>query len=45
VIFHLLAVFANNAAEQEQYYITNVLKMPQRVSICQFVQCAEQLNS
>jgi hypothetical protein len=44
-MFHLLTVFPNNAAEQERYYITNVLKKPQRVSICQFVQRVEQLNS
>jgi hypothetical protein len=36
VMFHLLTVFSNNAAEQEGYYITNVLKKPQCVSICQF---------
>ncbi len=45
VMFHLLTVFPNNTAEQERYYITNVLKKPQRVSIHQFVQCVEQLNS
>ncbi len=45
VMFHLLSVFPNNAAEQERYYITNVLKKPQRVSIRQFVQRVEQLNS
>ncbi len=45
VIFYLLTVFPNNAAEQEQYYITNVLKKPQCVSIRQFVQRVEQLNS
>jgi hypothetical protein len=44
-MFHLLTVFPNNAAEQKRYYITNVLKKPQRVSICQFVQRVEQLNS
>ena len=44
VTFHLLTKFPNNAAEQERYYITNVLKKPQRVSICQFVQRVEQLN-
>ncbi len=44
-MFHLLIVFPNKAAEQERYYITNVLKKPQRVSICQFVQPVEQLNS
>jgi hypothetical protein len=42
---HLLTVFPNNTAEQERYYITNVLKNSQQVSICQFVQCVEQLNS
>ncbi len=45
VMFHLLTVFPNTAAEQERYYITNVLKKPQRVSIHQFVQRVEQLNS
>ncbi len=45
VMFHLLTMFPNNAAEQERYYITNVLKRPQRVSIRQFVQHVEQLNS
>jgi hypothetical protein len=45
VMFHLLTVFPNNAAEQEQYNITNVLKKPQHVSIRQFVQRVEQLNS
>jgi len=45
VMFHLLTVFPNKVAEQERYYITNVLKKPQRVSICQFVQRVEQLNS
>jgi hypothetical protein len=45
MIFHILTVFPNNATEQELYYITNVLKKPQRVSIHQFVQRVEQLNS
>jgi hypothetical protein len=45
VMFHLLTVFPNIVAEQERYYITNVLKKPQCVSICQFVQRVEQLNS
>ncbi len=44
VTFHLLTVFPNNTAEQERYYITNVLKKPQRISIRQFVQRVEQLN-
>ncbi len=43
--FHLLTVFPNNAAEQEKYYLSNVLKKPQRVGIRQFVQCVEQLNA
>jgi hypothetical protein len=44
VMFHLLTEFPNNAAEQEKYYLSNVLKKPQRVGICQFVQHVEQLN-
>jgi hypothetical protein len=37
VMFHLLTAFPINAAEQEKYYITNVLKKPQRVNVRQFV--------
>ncbi len=44
-MFHLLTVFINNAAEQEKYYLSSVLKKPQRVGIHQFVQCVEQLNA
>ncbi len=44
-MFLLLAVFSDNAAEQERYYIANVLEKPQHVSICQFVQDVEQINS
>jgi hypothetical protein len=42
IMFHLLTVFPNNAAEQEKYFVSNVLKKPQQVGICQFV---EQLNA
>jgi hypothetical protein len=45
VMFHLLAAFPINAAEQEKYYISNVLKKPQRINIRQFVWCVEQLNA
>ncbi len=44
VVFHLLTVFPINAAEQEKYYITNVLKKLQRIKIHQFVRRVEQLN-
>jgi hypothetical protein len=37
VMFQLLTVFPNNAAEQEKYYLSNVLKKPQRVGIRQFI--------
>ena len=37
VMFHLLTAFPINAAEQEKYYITNVLKKPQCINIRQFV--------
>jgi hypothetical protein len=44
-MFHLLTAFPNNAAEQEKYYLSNMLKKPQQVGICQFVQRVEQLNA
>ncbi len=43
-MFHLLTAFPINAAEQKKYYITNVLKKPQR-NIPQFVRRVEQLNA
>jgi hypothetical protein len=45
VMFHLLTVFPNNAAEHKKYYLSNVLKKPQRVGVRQFVQRVEQLNA
>jgi hypothetical protein len=45
VMFHLLTAFPINAAEQEKYYTTNVLKKPQRINIRQFVRQVEQLNA
>jgi hypothetical protein len=45
VMFHLLTAFPINAAEQEKYYITNVLKKPQRINICQFVWRVKQINT
>jgi hypothetical protein len=45
VTFHLLTVFLNNAAEQEKYYLSNMLKKPQRAGVHQFVQRIEQLNA
>ena len=45
VMFYLLTAFPINAAEQEKYYITNVLKKPQRINIRQFVRQVEQLNA
>jgi hypothetical protein len=44
-MFHLLTVFPNNAAEQEKYYLSNVLKKPQRVRVHQFAHHIEQLNA
>jgi hypothetical protein len=44
-MFYLLTLFPNNAAEQEKYYLSNVLKKPQRVGVRQFVQRIEQLNA
>jgi hypothetical protein len=44
IMFHLLTAFPINAAEQEKYYITNVLKKPQHVNVCEFLRCVEKLN-
>jgi hypothetical protein len=44
-MFHLLTAFHINAAEQEKYYISNVLRKPQRISVRQFVWRVEQLNA
>jgi hypothetical protein len=43
VMFHLLTVFPINAAEQEKYCVTNILKKPQRINVHQFVCHVEQL--
>jgi hypothetical protein len=45
IMFHLLTVFPINAAEQEKYYISNVLTKPQRINVRQFVRRVEQLNA
>jgi hypothetical protein len=45
VIFHLLTEFPINAAEQEKYYFSNVLKKPQCINVCQFVRRVEQLSA
>ncbi len=45
VMFHLLTAFPINAAEQEKYYISNILKKPQCVNVRQFVCRVEQLNA
>jgi hypothetical protein len=37
VMCHRLTAFPVNAAEQEKYYISNVLKKPQRVNVHQFI--------
>jgi hypothetical protein len=45
IMFHLLAAFPINAAEQEKYYIPNLLKKPQHLNVHQFVRRVEQLNA
>ncbi len=45
VMFHLLTAFPINVAEQEKYYVANVLKKPQRINVHQFVCHVEQLNA
>jgi hypothetical protein len=45
MMFHVLTLFPNNAAKQEKYYLSNVVKKPQRVGVRQLVQRVEQLNA
>jgi hypothetical protein len=45
ITFHLLDMFPSNAAEQQRFYISNMLKKPQRVPVRYFFQRVEQLNS
>ncbi len=45
VMFHLLTALPINVAEQEKYYVTNVLKKPQCINVRQFVRHVEQLNA
>ena len=44
ITFHLLDMFPSDAAEQQRFYISNVLKKPQRVTVRHFFQRVEQLN-
>jgi hypothetical protein len=45
MMFHLLTAFPINAAKQEKYYISNILKKPQHINVRQFVCRVEQLNA
>ncbi len=45
IMFHLLTAFPINVTEQEEYYVTNVLKKPQCINKRQFVRRVEQLNT
>ena len=38
-------MFRHDAGEAITYYITNTLRKPNRILICQFLVCDEQLNS
>ncbi len=42
---HLLTVFNFDAAEQQKFYISNLLKKPQRVTVRAFFTRIEQLNA
>jgi hypothetical protein len=41
---HLLTVFREDATEQQKFYISNVLKKLQRVTVQKFFTCVEQLK-
>jgi hypothetical protein len=51
MMLHLLTAFPINAAEQEKYYISNVLKKPQRINVrlfctaCRATQCLHCTNA
>jgi hypothetical protein len=45
MLFYFLTMLLINAAKQEKYYITNVLKKLQHVNVHQFVWHVEQLNA
>jgi hypothetical protein len=45
IFFHLLVMFPINVAEQEKYYITKILKKPQRINVHKFVRQVEKLNA
>jgi hypothetical protein len=45
ITFHLLNIFPSDAAKQQRFYISNVLKKPQQVPVRYFFQRVEQLNS
>jgi hypothetical protein len=44
ITFHLLDMFPGDAAKQQCYYISNVLKKPQLVPVRYFFQRVDQLN-
>ena len=45
IAFHLQSVFFTNKSEAVKFYITNTLKIPNRVPIRQFLVQVKQLNS
>jgi hypothetical protein len=45
MMFHLITLFPISVAEQEKYYISNVLKKPQRINVSQFVRRVEQIKA
>ena len=45
VKFHLLSVFAHNAVEQHQYYISHYIRKPRKIPIRNFTDRIARLNS
>ena len=45
VKFHILSVFAHNAAEQQKYYISHYIRNPRKIPIRNFADWIEKLNS
>ena len=44
-MLHLQQVFRHDAGEALKYHITNTLRKPNRIPICQFLVRVKQLNS
>jgi hypothetical protein len=45
IVLYMLTVFPADAAEKQCYYMQQMMKKPQRVTVHQFVSCMDVLNN